>query len=122
MISNPLKGEITVNSGDVSYVLRYTANSLCALEDALNKNISEIGVMLNDTSKLRISTMRTLFWAGLVDHQPQITEKMAGDIMTAVGIQTALIKVMEAFVAAFPQEKSTAENPTRARRAGTGRS
>lgn len=119
---NPLKGETSVKAGDVSYVLRYTANSLCELENALNMNLAEIGAMFSRPQSMRISTMRTLFWAGLIDAQPAMTEKVAGDIMTSMGIPNTLIEVMKAFTAAFPVSEATSEeNPPKARRRGTGK-
>ena len=124
MISNSLKGETTVKAGDVSYVLRYTANSLCALEDAFDKSVSELSDMFSKPSNMRISTMRKLFWIGLIDAQPQVTEVVAGEIMTKAGLDVSLIKVMEAFQEAFPKAKQEDEgnqNPRKARRAGIGK-
>jgi len=101
---NPVKGEVGFMVDDERYVLVFSINALCALEDALDMSVSDIGARM--TAGMRMSFLRTVFWAGLIDRRPDLTEREAGDILTAVGAAEAGSLIAQAFTAAFPKAEA----------------
>jgi len=87
------------------YTLVYSINALCALEAKVGQSISRI---FFDLGNIGISTMRTVFWAGLQQHHPEISENEAGRLMEHLGIHPATMLVMQAIVGAFPSADPTA--------------
>ena len=94
------KKSIPVSIGGKTYNLRYGINALASLEDKLDKPISDIGELMGKS--VRVTLLRTLFWAGLIHNNPDITEIEAGDIMdNAENIVAISEKVVEALTASF---------------------
>ena len=56
--------------------LRYTFNSICAMEDMA-------GMPLERLMCRRFSPVRLLFWGALIDRQPEISLREAGDMIGA---------------------------------------
>lgn len=56
--------------------LRYTFNSICAMED-------RAGMPLDKLLIRKYSPVRLLFWGALIDRQPDISLREAGDIIGA---------------------------------------
>ncbi len=56
--------------------LRYTVNSLCALED-------RAGMSLDRLMDRQFSATRLLLWAGLVEEQPELTLRDVGALIGA---------------------------------------
>ena len=54
--------------------LRYTFNSICAVEDMA-------GVGMDRLMDKAYSAVRLLFWGALIDRQPEMTIKEAGEII-----------------------------------------
>jgi hypothetical protein len=103
-MANRLKGEVTVEADGTTYTLVYSVNALCELEDKLGESVADIGSLA--AKGKRFSTIRTVFWAGLQDHHPDVDLKEAGRIITAMGIEKADAAVAEAFGLAFPEVKA----------------
>jgi hypothetical protein len=103
-MANKLKGEVGFEADGQSYTLVFSVNALCELEDKLGASVSDIGGLL--TRGKRFSTIRTVFWAGLVDHHPDLALKDAGRIITAIGIEQADALIGEAFGLTFPEAKA----------------
>ena len=59
-----------------SYRLRYTVNSLCAVED-------RAGCPLDELIDRQFSAARLLLWGGLIECQPEITPDTVGDLIDA---------------------------------------
>lgn len=104
-MANPHKGEATLTAGERSFTLVYTINSICELEDALNKGINEIV-----TDMARMSVMRAMLWAGLMDKHA-MSLKEAGDVMHEAGLKAVTVAVNSALANAFPAEKGSKANP-----------
>lgn len=117
-MSNPTKGEVGFDADGKRWTLVYSVNALCALEDKLGAGAMMVAEQMANSSNLRIATVRTLFWCGLRDHHPELTEADAGDIMTDIGITDAVDLVGKAFAAAFPADAGTARPLAAGRRAG----
>lgn len=63
-------------SGDKELRMRYTFNSVCAVEE-------RAGMPLDELMKRRYSPVRLLFWGALIELQPEITLREAGEIIGA---------------------------------------
>lgn len=104
-------GKHSFKAGSARYVLDYTPNAFCDLED-------ETGVdtltFINRFAQAKGATMsfrdvRLLFWAGLIEEHPDITIREAGDIMRKLGaVDAALELAMKALAQAFPEVEDDA--------------
>lgn len=103
-MQNPVRGEVGFTVADQHYVLLFSINALCALEDALDMSVSDIGAKM--TAGMRMSFLRTVFWAGLIDRRPALTELQAGDILSELGAAEAGALIAQAFTAAFPKAEA----------------
>ena len=114
-MANPHRGDVTVSVGDDEYTFSFSINALCELEDRLGKPVSHIVKALGDPDNIRITDVRALVWAAMLDHQEDITLKEAGKVASDVGFKTCLLQVGAALEIAFPPEKSGKKNPRRAK-------
>lgn len=122
-MGNPLKGDVTFEAGGRSRRLRYSADALCAMEGQLDMGIFSIAQKLQDPDP-RLEFIRVVFWAGLLEQDPEITVREAGDLVVELGVMDALAKIAEAMQAAFPEKKGASAGPRKARagsRAGTSK-
>lgn len=108
-MANPHKGEVSFESKGAGYKLSFSANALCELEDALGKNVNEIGAIMQDKGKFRMSMLRTVFWAGLLDHQPGTDMETAKQILSGVAPLDAISWTMRAFSLAYGDDGEAAE-------------
>lgn len=120
-MANPHKGDVAFEAEGRSYTLRFSANAIVALEDCIDKPISEISALLGDVTSLRMKNVRAVFWAGLTDHHPDVTAARAGQIIDAVGFGRAVELIGLAFSRAFPDTSGEANPPMPGQdRDGTG--
>ena len=63
-----------VNINGKKYTMRYTVNSLCALED-------RAGMPLDRLMDRQFSATRLLLWAGLAELQPELTVRDVGALI-----------------------------------------
>ena len=63
-------------NGGKSVVLRYTVNSMCAVEDAA-------GGALDEVFERQFTAARLLLWGGMLDAEPGLTLKDAGGLVGA---------------------------------------
>lgn len=109
-MANVHKGEVSLDAGGTIYTLKFSANSICELEDQLQKPIAKIAAELGDGDTMRMSTARAVFWGALREHHPDVDIKGAGSIMTDAGVALALEKVGEAFRVTFPEQAAVPED------------
>ena len=64
----------TVTIGGREYKVRYTVNSLCALED-------RAGMPIDRLMDRQFSATRLLLWAALAEEQPELTVRDAGALI-----------------------------------------
>lgn len=120
-MANPHKGEVSFEVEGKQYVLSFSANALCEMEDVLNLGVSEIASRFEQVDKLRIKTVRAVFWAGLTDKHPDLTIKGAGDLIGKLTLPKAIELIGEAFTLAFPApEASDDPRPRNPGRDGIG--
>lgn len=112
------KGEVSLEADGKRFTLVFSVNALCELEERLGEAVSDIGSLASKGK--RFSTIRTVFLCGLLDHHPDLTERDAGNIISAIGIDKADAACAEAFALAFPEAKAVplALSPSGAKRNG----
>ncbi len=113
-MANPNRGGVAVRVGDDEWTFSFSINALCELEDLLDKPVAQIVTALGDAENMRISDVRAMVWAALLDHQEGIDLKGAGDVASKVGTMDCLEKVGKALELAFPAKAAT--NPRKAKR------
>lgn len=101
-MANREKGEVSFDAQGKTWTLRYSTNALCELEEATGHGAIELANSMADETKIRISDLRYMLWAGLTDKHDGITVKEAGRLMDALGMDKAGPLIGEAFQAAFP--------------------
>lgn len=117
-MANPVKGEVGFEVDDKTYTLLLDINALCIVEERLGiKSITE----LEFGEGMSIRTIRSIFWAGLQEHHPDLTEKEAGRLMTGLGATVAAAHVMDAVRLAFPESKGRPQAAAAGTQAGTGK-
>ena len=130
-MANRERGEVRFEADGAAWTLVFSVNALCAIEGALDVPITEVGAMMGGgagedgkPAGMRISLLRTMVWAGLLDHHPEITERRAGELIHDLGMAEAGQLVGKAFVAAFPEaakgDAGPRKPPAKAAKAGAG--
>ena len=112
-MANPNRGGVAVRVGDDEWTFSFSINALCELEDLLDKPVARIVATLGDPDNMRISDVRAMVWAALLDHQDGISLKEAGDVASKVGTMVCLEEVGKALEIAFPTAK---RNPRKAKK------
>lgn len=116
-MANRERGEVALEAGGKTYILRLSYNAIADIEDLMDKGIDEISAMLRDPKDFRISTWRAVLWGALHEMQPDVDLLGAGEIMGKAGVAAVVAKLGEAMTLAFPEHE---ENPPKASR-GAGR-
>lgn len=105
-MANPHRGEVSLEAGDKTYMLRFTANAIAKLERKFELPITKIGQKMEHPDEIWIGDLIIILWAALWDSHREVTEDEAGDIMDAAGFNHAANAIGEAFRLAFPQQKA----------------
>lgn len=108
-MANPHRGEYRLTVEDKDYVLRFSADTICDLEDALGMTLNQISEQMQDPAKLRMSMVRTMFCAGLSDKHPDLDEAARRTLFKALGPVDAVGHVAKAFGLAFGVDEQSAE-------------
>lgn len=107
-MANKDRGEVTLQVGGVTHVVRFTVNNLCNLENEMDMPITEIGAKIGSAKQVRLGLLRTILKHGLV--QP-MSETEVGDLIGAAGLPAVLNAIMAAITQAFPEAKVAEGNP-----------
>ncbi len=67
-MANPNRGAVAVRVGDDEWTFSFSINALCELEDCLGKPVPQIVDALGDPASLRMTDVRALVWAALLDN------------------------------------------------------
>lgn len=110
-MSNIAKGVVRLNN---KYSFKFTNNTMCELEDAIDMDMSEIAEKFN-AEQMSWRAVRAIVWAGLL-HQFEdeygnfdFTLKDAGRVMDEFGFDVVLEKAMDAFDAFMPEDDEDGE-------------
>ena len=133
-MANPLKGEIEFEAEGKTYTFRLSVNACCELEGNLGRGFLDISNEMNSWStpvddkgdpvgemseqvtervgRIRLGVLRAVVWAGLRQHQPEITIPQAGEIITALGGMLGAIELIrKSFAVAMPQKDDDTARP-----------
>lgn len=114
-MANAVRGQVSLRAGDTIYTLCLSANAMCSLEEHTGRDIGDIASSLNDNGVSMI-TVRSLVWAALQDHHPEIDIKGAGRVITEAGMSACMEAIGVAFQRAFPDaEVKDNPNPPKAK-------
>lgn len=123
-MADNLKGEVHFDAVGQKWTLVYSIDSIIALEEQLDLSVTEIAVALG--SKPRLRFLRSVFWAGLLERHPDVTEAEVGKLFIDLGLAAVGDLMGEAFHAAFTPATEAAKGdsppPKRRAKAGTGQS
>ncbi|MEP6827917.1 MAG: hypothetical protein ABJA10_07565 [Aestuariivirga sp.] len=113
-MANENRGEVALVLGEATYTLLFSVNALCNLEDRMGKPINEILSSMGENTGLKM--LRSLLQCGLSQRHPEITEAIAGDLLSFGNTQVVTAKIGEALALAFPaptgsEAGSATENP-----------
>lgn len=119
-MANRHRGQASFEADGKTWLVSFSANALCELEDVLDMRVSEIAEAMGDPKGMRLKTARAVFWAGLQDNHPEVDVKAAGNLMTG-RIPEAMGVVGRAFALAFPEATAGADvDPPKPGQDGTG--
>lgn len=125
-MANKFRGDVSFESFEKTYTMRFSANALCEMEDALGMGVNAVATKLANPESMRLTMVRSVFWAGLHDHHPEITLRQAGEIITDISLTAAMGLVSKAFELAFQDNSKThpqkpgQKSPAMKGEAGTG--
>lgn len=103
-MANRIKGEVEIVLGDgQTYIITFSTNALCALENELGVEVAEIGKIMQQD--VRLNTVRSILFAALQDHHGHELRSSAdvGRLMNVQHLPDYGAKIGEAFTLAFPQ-------------------
>lgn len=101
-MTNPVKGQVALQLGDLELTLEFTIDALCALEGRLDLTARQILARL--TTDDSMTFVRALLWAGLREHHTY-TERQAGELMRGPGRRQIRVKAVAAFLSAWPSDE-----------------
>lgn len=110
-MGNPVRGIVDVDAGGKAVRLQFTANAICDFEDREKTGFVEFLAKLDAegaSGKVRLSDMRKLIWAGMIEHQPEATLRDAGAIIDALGGPMKATDVLRSAIAAALPESEDA--------------
>lgn len=100
-MANQERGELGFECGERRFVLKYSVNALCELEDALGMSIRQFASLFKEPDSIRLKQVRAAMWSGLLEKQPGITQQQAGAIIEEITMMRAMDLVGQAMKAAF---------------------
>lgn len=110
-MANPHKGEVEFEAGGERYKLSYSFNALAEMEEAMDRPLDEIMAMLlppagERVKSPRLTDLRVMFWAGLLDHRPETTMDDAKRILSHMAPIEVGRLIGEAYARAMPQAET----------------
>ena len=103
-MANKERGEVSFEALGKSWTMKIGTGAMCEMEDTLGKGISEISQELSGKS-VKLSLLRTIFWASLQRHHAGTTLQECEDIIDEIGVAEAGPLIGKAFQAAFPKKE-----------------
>lgn len=97
-MANPARGEVALRVGDEDFILKFSTNAICQVEERLDKGLNTIIANME-----RVTTVRALLWAGLLAHRPDTSIGQAGEIIDRAGMAPVTEALGKALALAFPK-------------------
>lgn len=107
-MANPMKGEAKLGE----HTLAFNFGAFCALEEKTGQKMPVLVQMMQDGLGFR--ELRDFAWAGLLEHNPGITDEAVTRLVDEVGFEQASSSVGVAVSAFFSSQKEKAKNPRKA--------
>jgi hypothetical protein len=104
-MTNPVKGEVSFESGGKTYYFKLGTNAQVLLEKKTGMPMSKY-LKQDRIEDMGAADIRLIFWAGLTRNHPDLTEDMVGDLIDDVGAD----RIGEIFVEAFESAKVKKDN------------
>src|SRR5215471_9137060 len=102
-MANPLNGEAEITIGqppnDRVYKLKLSFDALVNIEELTGQSIDQVFESIKD--KPRLKTMRQVFFCALHENHPEITERLAGELLLQASLPAILAAITRAGEAAF---------------------
>lgn len=120
MEANPERGELAVEVGDRTYVLRIRLNALCALQQRTKKTYGEL---LADLSLMNVESVRELLWTYLQPYHAKEFTKLdvVGDLIDDLGGHVKVVSILaKLFELNRPKKDASGGEDGNPRTAGTG--
>ena len=127
-MTGSLLGAVQLKDGEErTLTVPFDINTICTLEARLELRADEIIAKFQETGKTEVDLtfLRTLFWASLLEHHDDISEKDAGRLIGRLGVQAVGEAIAQSLQAAFPtpEKPKAPKGPRKAAAAGgTGKS
>lgn len=117
-MANTNNGEVPLEVGGKTYILKIDLNAICELEALLSTPTHEMTFReaLHLIDRKHIGATRALLFAGLRKHHPKLTLEEVGDMMLEMGGIEGLDKKLEDAVAATmaPSDATAGKRPRKA--------
>jgi hypothetical protein len=107
-MANPHKGEVSFVAGEKTYVLHFSAEAVCQLEDKLDMGVNAISKLIGDPERFRMRYLRAMLWAGLLDKQENVDDAMVKEVLLQLRAAEAVELVAKAFNLGFSDEDAAA--------------
>lgn len=104
-MANLYRGEYGFIVDDKSYVLRFSADAVCDLEEKLGKTLNKISELMQDPATMSMATIRTMFIVGMVHKHGDIGEDACRAVFKLLSPVEAMSHVTKAFSIAFGVEE-----------------
>lgn len=109
MSENAEKGEacFIVGQGtpnEKKYVLQFTFEALESIEQETGESIEAVFTRIQDPTKRRLRDVRIMVYAALREHHPEITMRLAGELILAAKTDAVYVALQRAAELAFPTE------------------
>ena len=119
-MANKPKGEIQFEALGEQYILRLGVNDLIAVQDALGMGEDDAAFLERIGRLLGLKSLRTIAWKGVrLTNGEEITEELAGEIVTELGIEGFGQKIAEAIRWAWPDAKAKKGGEAKKGKAGS---
>lgn len=100
-MANKARGQISADFNGEKVNLILSTNAICELEDAADRSINDILDEIGNPKRVRMKTVRLMFWAMMLDEKPDATVQDASKLIDGLRGQQERI-MTEAVLAAFP--------------------
>lgn len=121
-MANVHNGEVDLIVGDRKFLLQYTIDQIVALETRTGHSLTMLAIMLSNPATMTVGLVREVLLGGLLEKQPDITLKEAGELIRPAGGMTVVLsKAMEAMSHAFPELQKGEANGPRPKQKGPAR-
>lgn len=117
-MSNPHRGEVTVEADGRTWTLKLGANALIELEQQLGGGLAE---KLQDEATSKVLIVRSVIWAAARKHHPDITEERAGELIDDIGLTEAMDLVQKLFAFAMGVKTGDGSPPSPNSKAAAGK-